>query len=187
MASVWPSPNGNIRQFVPVLRCFRSFQPPPRYQATGNIRPPACARQTCRVRRCARRAGGSGRRRGVVLLRRKPLGGGLEGRSPPNTIRTRRHARRVRKPCAARFPCAFPRPRPQAQGKRVLATKAGTDGLCRQTKGRRQGFVDGLSAGPEGPAPVREEIFIRACKQCSRNSLRSSRPGAAICHGSFSR
>ena len=31
----------------------------------------------------------------------KPLGGGLEGRSPPNAIRTRRHARRVRKPCAA--------------------------------------------------------------------------------------
>ena len=33
----------------------------------------------------------------------EPLGGGLEGRSPPTVIRTRRHARRVRKPCAARF------------------------------------------------------------------------------------
>ena len=35
--------------------------------------------------------------------RRNPLWGGLEGRSPPNAIRTRRHARRVRKPCAVRF------------------------------------------------------------------------------------
>ena len=35
--------------------------------------------------------------------RRNPLWGGLEGRSPPNAIRTRRHARRVRKPCAAKF------------------------------------------------------------------------------------
>ena len=46
----------------------------------------------------------------------KPLWGGLEGRSPPNTIRTRRHVRRVRKPCAARFPCTFPRPRPRRRG-----------------------------------------------------------------------
>ena len=66
--------------------------------------------------------------------RRKPHWGGLEGQSPPNAIRTRRHARRVRKPCAARFPCAFPRPRPQAQGKRVLAEKAGSAGLFRQTE-----------------------------------------------------
>ena len=76
--------------------------------------------------------------------RRKTPLGGLEGRSPPNTIRTRRHVRRVRKPCAARFPCAFPRPRPQAQGKRVLAENAGEAGLFRQAKDRRQGFVDGL-------------------------------------------
>ncbi len=62
----------------------------------------------------------------------KPLWGGLEGRSPPNAIRTRRHVRRVRKSCAARFPCTFPRPRPQAQGKRVLAEKAGSAGLFRQ-------------------------------------------------------
>ena len=66
--------------------------------------------------------------------RRKPHWGGLEGQSPPNAIRTRRHARRVRKPCAARFPCAFPRPRPQAQGKRVLAEKAGSAGLFRQAE-----------------------------------------------------
>ena len=33
----------------------------------------------------------------------KPLWGGLEGRSPPTVIRTRRRARRVRKPCAVRF------------------------------------------------------------------------------------
>ena len=66
--------------------------------------------------------------------RRKTPLGGLEGRSPPNTIRTRRHVRRVRKPCAARFPCTFPRPRPQAQGKRVLAEKAGSAGLFRQAK-----------------------------------------------------
>ena len=66
--------------------------------------------------------------------RRKPHWGGLEGQSPPNAIRTRRHARRVRKPCAARFPCTFPRPRPQAQGKRVLAEKAGSAGLFRQTE-----------------------------------------------------
>ena len=46
----------------------------------------------------------------------KPHGGGLEGRSPPNAIRTRRHARRVRKPCAARFPCTFPRPRLRRRG-----------------------------------------------------------------------
>ena len=46
----------------------------------------------------------------------KPLWGGLEGRSPPKTIRTRRHVRRVRKPCAARFPCTFPRPRPRRRG-----------------------------------------------------------------------
>ena len=64
----------------------------------------------------------------------KPLWGGLEGRSPPNTIRTRRHVRRVRKPCAARFPCTFPRPRPRAQGKRVLAEKVGAAGLFRQTE-----------------------------------------------------
>src|SRR5699024_3895947 len=71
-------------------------------------------------------------RRGCRPLPPKPPLGGLEGRSPPKTIRTRRHARRVRKPCAARFPCTFPRPRPQAQGKRVLAEKAGAAGLFRQ-------------------------------------------------------
>ena len=48
----------------------------------------------------------------------------LEGQSPPNAIRTRRHARRVRKPCAARFPLrVLPGRAPQAQGKRVLAEK----------------------------------------------------------------
>ena len=36
--------------------------------------------------------------------------GGLEGRSPPNAIRIRRHVRRIRKPCTARFPCAVSRP-----------------------------------------------------------------------------
>ena len=36
--------------------------------------------------------------------------GGLEGRSPPNAIRIRRHVRRIRKPCCARFPCAVSRP-----------------------------------------------------------------------------
>ena len=72
----------------------------------------------------------------------KPLWGGLEGRSPPNTIRTRRHVRRVRKPCAARFPCTFPRPRPRAQGKRVLAEKAGSAGLFRQAE--RDGCMPSL-------------------------------------------
>ena len=30
---------------------------------------------------------------------------------PPSEIRIQRHVRWIRKPCAARFPCAFPRPR----------------------------------------------------------------------------
>ncbi len=36
--------------------------------------------------------------------------GGLEGRSPPNAIRIRRHVRRIRKPCCARFPCGVSLP-----------------------------------------------------------------------------
>src|SRR5699024_9896019 len=40
----------------------------------------------------------------------KTVPGGLEGRSPPNAIRIRRHVRRIRKPCCARFPCAVSRP-----------------------------------------------------------------------------
>src|SRR5699024_2250577 len=36
--------------------------------------------------------------------------GGLEGRSPPNAIRIRRHVRRIRKPCAARSPYGGSRP-----------------------------------------------------------------------------
>ena len=41
----------------------------------------------------------------------KTLQGGSEGRSPPSEIRIQRHVRRIREPCAVRFPCAFPRPR----------------------------------------------------------------------------
>ena len=47
------------------------------------------------------------------------------------------------------FPAA-----PQAQGKRVLATKARAAGLCRQAKDRRQHVVDGLTvvrAAPNSP------------------------------------
>ena len=38
----------------------------------------------------------------IIACRKTPWGG-LEGFGPPNAIRTRRHARRVREPCAARF------------------------------------------------------------------------------------
>ena len=67
---------------------------------------------------CAIRSGGvyAAKERLQAAFPEKPHWGGLEGRSPPNTIRTRRHARRVRKPCAARFPCTFPRPRPRRRG-----------------------------------------------------------------------
>ena len=113
----------------------------------------------------------------------KPLWGGLEGRSPPNTIRTRRHVRRVRKPCAARFPCTFPRPRPRAQGKRVLAEKAGSAGLFRQAgrssrkrRGRRK-------AGHAGRARARR--FGPACGPTRpgfpANSYRSLSPFAPVC------
>ena len=36
--------------------------------------------------------------------------------SPPNEIRIQRHVRWIRKPCAARFPCTFPRPRRRRRG-----------------------------------------------------------------------
>ncbi len=67
---------------------------------------------------CAIRSGGvyAAKERLQAAFPEKPHWGGLEGRSPPNGIRTRRHARRVRKPCAARFPCTFPRPRPRRRG-----------------------------------------------------------------------
>ena len=47
----------------------------------------------------------------------KTLWGGSEGRSPPNEIRIQRHVRWIRKPCAARFPCTFPRPRRRRPGR----------------------------------------------------------------------
>ena len=73
---------------------------------------------------------------------KNPHWGGLEGRSPPNTIRTRRHARRVRKPCAARFPCAFPRPRLRRRGN-----------VSWQQRPAQPAFVDKLRKGPP-PLPA---------------------------------
>src|SRR5699024_2463481 len=64
----------------------------------------------------------------------KTLPGGLEGRSPPNVIRIRRHVRRMRKPCLARFPCAVSRPGvPQGrEGNSVqLSEKDAVGGLFR--------------------------------------------------------
>ena len=87
------------------------------------------------------------------------------------------------KPCAARFPCAFPRPRLQAQGKRVLAEKAGSAGLFRQAgrssrkrRGRRK-------AGHAGRARARR--FGPACGPTRpgfpANSYRSLSPFAPVC------
>ena len=67
----------------------------------------------------------------------KTLPGGLEGRSPPNVIRIRRHVRRMRKPCCARFPCAVSRPGvPQGrEGNSVqLSEKDAVGGLFRHTE-----------------------------------------------------
>ena len=67
----------------------------------------------------------------------KTLPGGLEGRSPPNVIRIRRHVRRMRKPCLARFPCAVSRPGvPQGrEGNSVqLSEKDAVGGLFRHTE-----------------------------------------------------
>ncbi len=86
-------------------------------------------------------------------------------------------------PCAARFPCAFPRPRLQAQGKRVLAEKAGSAGLFRQAgrssrkrRGRRK-------AGHAGRARARR--FGPACGPTRpgfpANSYRSLSPFAPVC------
>ena len=67
----------------------------------------------------------------------KTLPGGLEGRSPPNVIRIRRHVRRMRKPCLARFPCAVSRPGvPQGrEGNSVqLSEKDAVGGLFRHAE-----------------------------------------------------
>ena len=127
----------------------------------------------------------------------KPLWGGLEGRSPPNTIRTRRHVRRVRKPCAARFPCTFPRPRPRAQGKRVLAEKAGSAGLFRQAE--RDGCMPPLKKilisplhsaarcgqpARRGPGSGAQRLFLRAgAAQARRDGKRPASAAAQAVMG----
>ena len=70
----------------------------------------------------------------------KKLPGGLEGRSPPSTIRIRRHVRRIRKPCCARFPYAVSRP----------GGPSGREGNSANTRKRtpQADFFDTLCARP---------------------------------------
>ncbi len=91
----------------------------------------------------------------------KTLPGGLEGRSSPNTIRIRRHVRRIRNPCCARIPCAVSRP----------GVPQGREGNSAKIRKRtpQADFFDALT-GPL-PAPARQAA--------ARRSRRNSRPARA--------
>ena len=61
--------------------------------------------------------------------------------SPPNEIRIQRHVRWIRKPCVARFPCAFPRPRRRRRGN-----------VFWRKRSPQASFFDKLRRGQSGPA-----------------------------------
>ena len=108
----------------------------------------------------------------------KTLPGGLEGRSPPNVIRIRRHVRRMRKPCLARFPCAVSRPGvPQGrEGNSVqLSEKDAVGGLFRHTETPSGNCIStgGLCVKRQSSGRGREvkrcarcpqRVFLRVCR-----------------------
>ena len=84
----------------------------------------------------AHRAGASLRATGLALPS-APQGTRFPP-SPPNEIRIQRHVRWIRKPCAARFPCTFPRPRRRRRGNVSWRKRSPQASFFDTPKGRTQ-------------------------------------------------